>query len=473
MARDDSPAREVREGVDPSLVPGYGMRSLQVLNDAGHQGFLVGGLVRDALLGQAAHDVDVTTDAPWQRVAQAFRALGFEVIESGTRHGTVTAVVEGRPVEITTFRVDGAYSDGRHPDDVRFVSRVEDDLSRRDLTINAMAWSPERGLVDPFGGREDLRAGLVRAVGDPDERMGEDALRVIRALRFASRLGFSLDPSTERAVRAHADDLAKVAAERVGAEWDGLVAGAHAPDVLRAFPDVARVVVPEIGPMVGFDQRSRWHCYDVWEHCLHALALLAPEASPLVRQATLLHDVGKPACFSLDEAGHGHFYDHEDVGSRMARDVFRRLRWRSLDIDRACLLIRVHDHRVEPTERGVRRMLARLAGSYTGAAGDAEAIFLDLLQLKRADVAAHAPGCVARREAELDEVEAVFRKVVAERQVFRVRDLAVSGRDVMALGVPWGPEVGRILRTLLAQVIDGRLANERDALLAAARDARR
>lgn len=458
-----------RDDVDASLVPPYALRALSILERAGHEAFLVGGLVRDALLGRPAHDADVASSATWQEAARAFRAAGCDVIETGVKHGTVTAFVDGHAVEVTTFRVDGAYSDGRHPDSVRFVTRVEDDLSRRDLTINAMAWNPKRGLVDPFGGRGDLALGVVRAVGQPDVRMAEDALRVLRALRFSAHLGFSIEPATAQAVLDHAPELAGVAAERVGVEFGGIVEGPYAPGVLRAFLPAVSVVVPELARMAGFDQHSRWHCFDVWEHCLHALELLDPAASGLVRHATLLHDVGKPECYTRDEAGHGHFYGHEEAGARVARSIFRRLRWRSLDIDRACLLIRVHDHRVEPTDRGVRRMLSRIANAYSGADAQAESIFEELLMLKRADVAAHAPGCVARREAELDEVERAFDRVVAQRQVFRVRDLAVSGRDVMSLGVAWGPEVGRILKTLLSQVIDGKLENDRATLLTRAR----
>ena len=462
-------AHPMRETVDASLVPPYALRALAVLEAAGHEAFLVGGLVRDALLGKPAHDADVACAAPWEASASAFRAAGCDVIETGTKHGTITAFVDGHAVEVTTYRVDGAYSDGRHPDSVRFVNSIQDDLSRRDLTINAMAWNPQTGLVDPFGGRRDLAFGVVRAVGEPDVRMAEDALRVLRALRFSARLGFDIEPATAQAVLDHAPDLSRVAAERVGVEYGGIVEGAHAPEVLRAFLPAISVVVPEVTLMAGFDQHSRWHCFDVWEHCLHALELLDPAAPALVRHATLLHDVGKPECYTRDEAGHGHFYGHEEAGARCARAIFRRLRWRSLDIDRACLLIRVHDHRVEPTDRGVRRMLSRISNAYSGADSQAESIFEELLMLKRADVAAHAPGCVARREAELDEVQAAFDRVVAQRQVFRVRDLALSGRDVISLGVPWGPEVGRILKTLLNQVIDGKIENTRPALLAKAR----
>ena len=453
--------------IEPRLVPSWALRALDVLRMGRQKGFLVGGFVRDGLLGRPCHDVDVTTDAPWERVRELFSARGYEVVETGTRHGTVTVFIEGHPLEITTFRTEGRYSDGRHPDEVRFVTRVEDDLSRRDFTINAMAWNPERGIVDPFDGRRDLQAGVIRAVGEPRERFAEDGLRVLRAVRFASKLGFVIEHATRVALLDSLEELDHVSEERIATEYDGIVAGEHAVETLRSYADVVTRVVPEIAPMIGFEQHSRWHCHDVWEHCLHALELLEPTASTLVRHATLLHDVGKPATYTMDDAGRGHFYEHEEAGSRIARTIFRRLRWRSLDIDHACLLIRVHDHHIDPSSRGVRRMLARLSRAYAGSDAIAEQLFSELLQVKRADALAHAPNSIANRMENLDTVERIFRQVVAEGQTYRVRDLAIGGADVMAAGIPRGPEVGHELRTLLTRVIDGRLPNERDALLEA------
>lgn len=459
----------IAKNVDPALVPAWALRALDVLRMARHTGFLVGGFVRDGLLGRPCHDIDLATDARWERVRDLFSARGYEVVETGTKHGTVTVFIDGHPIEITTFRTEGSYSDGRHPDEVRFVTRIEEDLSRRDFTINAMAWNPERGIVDPFDGRRDLQAGVIRAVGDPAERFHEDGLRILRAVRFASKLGFVIEHGTRVALEQCAGELEHVSEERLATEYDGIVAGEHAVETLRSYASVVARVVPEIRPMIGFEQHSRWHCHDVWEHCLHALELLDPGASTLVRHATLLHDVGKPATFSMDEAGRGHFYDHEEVGSRIARGVFRRLRWRSLDIDHACLLIRVHDHHIDPNSRGVRRMLARLSRAYAGSDAIAEQLFTELLQLKRADALAHAPNSIPSRMASLDHVEEIFHEVVREGQTYRVRDLAIGGADVMLAGIPRGPEVGHELRILLTRVIDGTLPNEREALLEALR----
>lgn len=459
---------------EQGCVPAWALSALEALQSHGRQAYLVGGLVRDALLGRPSHDVDMTTDAPWEQVRDLFAAAGCPVVETGARHGTVTVFVEGNPIEVTTFRSDGTYSDGRHPDQVRFVSTVEEDLARRDFTVNAMAWNPRRGLVDPYGGRDDLAGGIIRAVGEPRLRFSEDGLRILRALRFASKLGFAIEPATLSALYACADELERISEERIAVEYDGIVCGAHAVDVLRTHVSLIERVAPEIAPMVGFDQRSKWHCYDVWEHCLHALELLEPDASSIVRHVTLLHDIGKPRCFTLDEAGHGHFYEHEEMGSRIARGLFRRLRWRSLDIDHACLLIRVHDHRIDPTTRGVRRMLARLSRAYAGSDAITEQLMEELLQIKRVDTLAHAPKAIESRMNELARVREQLAVVLEEGQAFRVRDLEIGGADVIAAGFPRGPEVGHELRTLLSRVVDGRVPNEREALLAElARDAQR
>lgn len=463
----DSP-RPLPTDIDRSRVPAYALEALSVLGDAGKQGFLVGGFVRDALRGAPAHDVDMTTDALWYQTRDIFMERGYRVVETGAKHGTVTVFVDGRPIEITTFRTEGAYSDHRRPDSVRYVRNVEEDLARRDFTVNAMAWSPATGLVDPFGGREDLAEGVVRAVGEARLRFEEDALRVMRGVRFAAKLGFGVEEETDRAIHGCVGELTHVARERIATEFDGIVRGPGAVDALRAYPDVAAAAVPAVAAMVGFDQHSKWHAYDVWEHCLHALELLDERASSLVRHVVLLHDIGKPPTFTMGADGRGHFYGHEEQGARMLRRALENLRWKASDVDRACCLVRLHDHRIDPTPRGVRRVLARIGSSFPGAQEDAAGIFADLLLVKRADTLAHAPGCVARRLREIERVDEAFRTVIAEGQAFCLRDLAVDGRDLMDAGFVAGPELGRALKVLLGLVVDGELANERGELLDAA-----
>ena len=444
-----TPVRTART-VDATRVPPYAMEALEVLLDAGKQAFLVGGFVRDALRGAPAHDIDMTTDALWYQTRDIFIERGYHVVETGAKHGTVTVFVGGQPIEITTFRTEGSYSDHRRPDHVRYVRDVEDDLARRDFTVNAIAWSPDRGVVDPFEGRLDIARGLVRAVGDPQVRFEEDALRVMRGVRFASKLGYTVEEGTSAAIH----------------DRDGIVRGPHAVATLRAYPDVAAYAVPDIARMVGFDQRSKWHCYDVWEHCLHALELVSADAPSVVRHVTLLHDVGKPSTFSMGSDGRGHFYGHEEQGARMVRRIFENLHWRRADVERAVTLVRLHDHRIDPTPRGVRRVLSRLARSFVGAEDQAFALFDKLLQVKRADTLAHAPSCTARRMREIEQVEVLLAEVAREQTAFCLRDLAVKGSDLIAAGVPAGPAVGETLRALLARVVDGELPNERAILLA-------
>ena len=317
-------------------VPAYAMRVVDALEEAGFEAWVVGGFVRDALLGGRGHDVDVTTSAPWQKTAEVLRRAGIEVHETGVKHGTVTAVVGGLPVETTTYRVEGAYSDKRHPDEVRFVTDAREDLARRDFTVNAMAYHPARGLLDPFGGQEDLASGVIRAVGDPSLRFEEDALRVLRAVRFACRLGFRIEGRTEEALARSADGLRAVAQERIGQEMDGILASGRVSWALRREFDVMARALPELAPMRGFDQRSPYHAYDVLEHTARVCAAveeLSGGAAPrALRWAALLHDAAKPATFSVDDGGRGHFFGHPEEGARMAGSAMGRLA-----VDRACV----------------------------------------------------------------------------------------------------------------------------------------
>lgn len=294
-------------------LPEHAARAVAALEAAGYQTWAVGGCVRDSLRGAAPHDWDLCTAARPDQMQAVF--AGERVLETGLRHGTLTLLTEGGPIEITTFRTDGGYSDGRHPDGVRFVGSVEDDLARRDFTIGAMAWHPQRGLCDPYGGLDDLQEGILRAVGDPDARFAEDALRILRGIRFASRLGFAVERETAAAMRRQAARLNGIAAERVRGELTGLLCGRFVHRALRMFADLIGVVLPELTPMFGCAQRNPHHLYDVWEHSIRAAAQVP--ADPVLRWAALLHDCGKPACKTVDEQGIGHFYGHPAV-SRIA-----------------------------------------------------------------------------------------------------------------------------------------------------------
>lgn len=450
-----------------SAVPDYALRVVRALEDAGHEAWVVGGWVRDALMGRAGHDVDVTTSAPWQTTEAVLGAAGIEVHETGVQHGTVTAVVDGKPVETTTYRVEGAYTDHRHPDEVRFVTDVREDLARRDFTVNAMAYHPERGLLDPFGGRADLAAGVIRAVGEPYRRFGEDALRVLRAVRFACRLGFAIEPATQEALAACADDLAGIADERVGAEVDGILASGRVAWALRHETDVMLAALPEMAPMRGFAQLSRYHVYDVLEHtarvCAGVEEVTGGVPSQALRWAALLHDSAKPACFSLDEAGHGHFFGHPQEGARLAERVMGRLAIPREVTREAALLIRLHDWEVSERPRSVRRMVTLVAKSCPERAVP---VAYELVALKRADALGKAPAYRSYAH-ELDAVAAQLAREVKSRCAFRVADLAINGGDVMReRKIEPGPGVGMVLAEALEAVTEGEVANEREALLA-------
>ncbi len=448
-------------------VPDYGLRVLRALEDAGFETWVVGGWVRDALLGAPMHDVDVTTSAPWQETERVLRAAGIEVHETGTAHGTVTAVIDGQPVEVTTYRVEGTYSDRRHPDEVRFVRDVREDLARRDFTVNAMAYHPDRGLLDLFGGREDLSRGVVRAVGDPYRRFEEDALRVLRAVRFACRLGFEVEPRTQAALVACAPELDGIARERVGQEMDGIVASGRVSWALNNEFDVLARAVPALIPMRGMDQRSPYHAYDLLEHtarvCAGVEAFSGGAPMQALRWAALLHDAGKPMCASVDENGRGHFRDHQRAGAILCKDALLGLALPHEVADRAAALVRYHDRHLSASPAGVRRLLRRLDQARPG---EAPALAYQLLDLQRADAIAKAWPC-AQRAVELDVFERALSGELSRGTAFRVRDLAVGGGDVMrALGVAPGPEVGQALSALLDDVIYGRVENSREALLA-------
>lgn len=416
------------------------------LEQAGYQAFAVGGCVRDTLLGRTPGDWDITTSALPQQVM----AL-FDAVPTGIAHGTVTVRLEGRGFEVTTFRGDGPYLDGRHPSGVVFTRHLEEDLARRDFTVNAMAMDLRGRITDPFGGREDLQRRLLRCVGDPERRLQEDALRILRALRFAAVLGFSVEPETAAALAHQAHRLHLIAPERVSHELQRLLTGAYVGPVLRQFAPVLAAVLPEIRPLMGFDQHSPHHRYDVWEHTVRSVEIIPPQ--PVLRWTMLLHDVAKPQCFTLDEQGKGHFYGHDAQGAAMAEEILRRLRLPRRDTERIVLLIREHMRQIAPTEKSVGRALHRLGP---------EALE-QLLAVQRADRLATGTGDTEL----LDKIQALLEKLLAEERCFTLRQLAVNGRDLMALGLA-GPAVGRMLQQLLAQVLDGTLPNDHAALLDAA-----
>lgn len=436
----------------PTEMPKYVQDVLAALEAAGHEAWCVGGCVRDTLLGREPEDWDVTTSALPEETMALFGAHAFP---TGLKHGTVTVRSSHRSVEVTTYRVDGAYHDHRRPASVSFTRSLEEDLGRRDFTINAMAMDMRGTLRDPFGEQADLKAGVLRCVGEPDERFDEDALRILRGLRFAAVLGLALHPDTAAGIHRSRELLRNIAAERIQVELFKLLCGKAAAEVLRGYPDVIGVFWPEVLPMVGFDQKNFHHCYDVWEHTLHAVA--AVPAEPELRCAVLLHDIGKPDTFTVDGKGVGHFYGHGAVSRELADGMLRRLKCSTVFRETVVRLVDWHDRDIPRTDKSIRRAL--------GALGEQD--LRRLIEVKRADNLAQAPA-FHDRQREIDKAEEILERLLAEDACFSLKRLAVNGKDLIDIGLS-GPAVGRALKTLLERVVNGELPNERATLLVAVR----
>ncbi len=425
---------------------------ISALEQAGFEAYAVGGCVRDSLLGLTPQDYDLCTSATPAETAALFSS--YTLVRAGEKHGTIGVVIENEVIEITTFRTEGGYQDNRHPDWVEFVSRVEEDLARRDFTINAMAYNPRRGYVDPFGGQKDLESGILRTVGDPRERFSEDALRILRGVRFSVRFHLLPEEATQQAMNdlsALMDNLAK---ERVFAELCKLLPLITAADLLRYAP-ILTSVVPPLAPCVGFLQHNPHHQYDVYTHTAYVVE--ACPADPVIRWAALLHDCGKPASFQMGADGYGHFNGHAQVSAQLADDLLLQLKAPTALREQAVFLIAHHMTSLEPDKRLLRRRLGKYGK---------DALFA-LLALQRADFGGKG---TQSEYSSFDDVRSLLEEVLAEEACLTVKDLHINGQDLQALGFAPGPQLGDCLARLLEQVQDEKLPNENAALAEAARD---
>lgn len=427
---------------------------MHLLEAAGADCYAVGGCVRDAQLGIAPHDYDLCTSFPPARTKAVFRE--FPLVLAGEKHGTVGVITPDGVVEITTFRREGSYRDSRHPDWVSFVNTIEEDLARRDFTVNAMAYSPKRGVVDPFGGQEDLKNRILRAVGDPEQRFREDALRILRGVRFAARYGLTPEEKTFEAMVAQSPLMSNLARERVFEELCGILCRSTAADLIRCAPILTHVI-PQLRSAVGFDQRSPHHAYDVYTHIAGVVEKVP--AQPELRWAALLHDVGKVNCFTLDSQGRGHFYGHAGESARLARELLLEMKAPTALRERVVLLISLHMTKIEPERKTVRRWLCRL-GSET---------LEQLLLLQEADMGSKGTG--EDSDPQFAAIRKVIAEIMAENDCLSLKDLAVNGHDLMALGIS-GKAIGEMLNTLLGLVLDEQVENSKEALLAAARNSK-
>ena len=431
-------------------IPPGAARILRVLEDHGYEAFVVGGCVRDSLLGRNPNDWDITTSALPLQVKALFR----RTIDTGLKHGTVTILMDGEPFEVTTYRVDGEYLDGRHPSEVTFTASLQEDLQRRDFTINAMAYSEKKGLQDLFGGLPDLEKGLIRAVGDPAKRFGEDALRIMRAVRFAAQLGYEVEADTVQAMKELAPTLSKISAERIAAELEKLLVSPHPENLKMAYEcGITAVILPEFDRCMETAQNNPHHKYSVGEHTIVSIGNARPDR--ILRYTMLMHDMGKPSCKTTDEQGIDHFYGHQEVSAQMANDILRRLKSDNETRRSVSKLVRYHDLTCGLTGKSVRKAISLIG----------EDLFPLYLEVKDADTRAQSDFRFQEKMDYLEEVRLLYRKILEEGDCLSLKDLAVNGKDLIAAGMKPGREIGEVLGAMYRDVIDDPEHNNKEYLM--------
>lgn len=423
---------------------------LKKINDAGYEAYIAGGAVRDILMDKEPHDYDIASAATPAEIKQIFS----RTVDTGIKHGTITVIENKSSYEVTTFRRDGSYEDGRHPDGVEFVNDVREDCLRRDFTINAMMYSPKTGILDFFGGRDDLKSHIIRCVGNPDKRFSEDALRMLRAVRFRAALDFDIEPATELAIKKNAVRIKKVSSERILEELNKILISDH-PDYIRDLHRLGllKYIIPQLERCFGEPQKNKYHIYDVGEHIMHTVKNTPPDL--ILRWAALLHDTGKPCCPSVDSNGIIHFYGHHRESRRITLDVLHRLHMDSSSIRDIALLVENHDYRVEPSFTAVKRMMAK-----TG-----EELFEKLLLLQKADNMAKSPKHLPEKLKRINNAMNIYKRIIESGQPYRISDLVVNGSDLMKVGYRQGRELGDTLRILLDEVIVNPELNTRSWLI--------
>lgn len=436
------------------VLPQDVIKIIERLESCGHEAYAVGGCVRDSILGKEPADWDITTSASPKEV----KALFTHTIDTGIAHGTVTIMCGKCGYEVTTYRIDGEYKDGRHPESVAFTNLLSEDLRRRDFTINAMAYNQTEGLVDLFGGMQDLQDGVIRCVGEATERFSEDALRMLRAVRFAAQLGFSIEKATYDAICALAPTIARVSMERIMVELVKLLTSAHPEEMRTVYAcGLTGIFLPEFDAMMETPQHTVHHQYSVGEHTIHAL--MAVPAERVLRLTMLFHDVAKPVCRTTDEAGNDHFYGHPEIGAEMTGQILRRLKFDNDTIRSVKRLVRFHDMRPVLQEKNVRRSIVKMGLES----------FPEIFAVKRADTLAQSMYMRQQKLDAIDQFEALYDRIIEKQVCVQKKDLALNGKDLLDIGVPQGKKVGEILDLLFAQVIEEPAKNTREELLAEAK----
>lgn len=424
------------------------VKLMKELISNGYEAYMVGGCVRDTLMNRAVNDYDITTNALPEEIMKVFE--DYHVIPTGVKHGTVTVVSQGIAFEITTYRVDGDYSDSRRPDSVRYTCELTEDLARRDFTMNAIAMDINGRIIDPFNGKNDIENRIIRCVGEPCKRFTEDALRIMRGVRFASQLGFELEENTKKAVKELKNRLEFVSAERIHTELDKLLCGKHCTDVLLEYSGVLAVFIPETELCVGFDQHSPYHKYTVWEHIARAVGAV-PEDDITVKRAMLFHDIGKPLCYTQDETGRGHFKGHADVGAELAVKIMKRLKYDNKSVSDTSTLIRHHSVKLK-SDIQVKKLLSQLG----------DELFFRLLDVKRADNSAKQEFVLAELEG-FDKIESYAKSLLNQGACLKISQLAIDGNRLVSIGYS-GRAVGEMLSELLELVIEEKLENTAETL---------
>ncbi|CVI71009.1 CCA-adding enzyme [Clostridiales bacterium CHKCI001] len=423
---------------------------IKKLEQEGHEAYIVGGCVRDALLKREPEDWDITTSASPFQVKKIFR----RTIDTGIQHGTVTVMLEKDGFEVTTYRIDGAYEDGRHPSSVQFTSNLKEDLKRRDFTINAMAYNPKTGIVDLFGGQDDLKAGIIRCVGNAAERFTEDALRILRAIRFASQLGFQIEEQTQQGIRTLASNLSKVSQERIQVEMTKLLVSPH-PEQLRIAYElgVTAVILPELDAIMPLKQNNPYHCYTVGNHTIAMVEQI--RATKVLRWTALLHDIGKLQTHKIDENGQDHFYGHAEKSAVQAKQILRRFKFDNDTIDKVSRLILYHAYHLRRDKKIIRRCMNKIGVD----------LFEDLLEVMRADTMAKSNYQQQEWLEDIIEIKKLYEEIVADHECITLKQLDVNGQDLIQIGILPGKQMGELLNKMLDYVLEHPEANRKEVLL--------
>ena len=429
--------------------------AIEILKSKGFEAFLIGGSVRDFVMGLPIGDIDITTNATPDEVKQVF--ADFRVIETGIKHGTVTVLINDEPLEITTYRSEGTYSDNRHPDSVVFSNSLADDVVRRDFTMNGIAFDFDNGFCDLVGGLEDIKNQIIRCIGNAETRFCEDALRILRAMRFSAVLGFEIETETKKAIHKCRDLLKNISAERIREEFTKLICGKNAYNVLQEFADVVTVFIPEMSECVGFLQKNRHHCFDVYTHTLKAVE--KSSQNNIIRLALFFHDIGKPSVAHFDEKGEQHFYSHPKVSAEMTEKIMTRLRFDNDTKNKVVTLVRMHDSPImvndmtKPDRKRLKKIMSQIG---------ADLIF-DLIEIKYCDNSAQNPEYF-RGEDFYKQTRDIITEIINEKECFSIKHLAIDGNDLISLGYK-GKKIGEALEKCLTAVIDGKVENEKSELI--------